>query len=61
LQDPALEADNLTYTVKLLQGELPASGADVSMFIDIIGRPLTPFSFAGVARRLLCRRQGRFI
>jgi hypothetical protein len=51
LQDPALEADNLTYTVKLLQGEMPASGADVSMFIDIIGRPLTPFSSAGVARR----------
>jgi hypothetical protein len=51
LQDPALEADNLTYTVKVLQGEMPASGADVSVFIDIIGRPLTPFSFAGVARR----------
>jgi hypothetical protein len=51
LQDPALDGDNLTYTVKVLQGEMPASGADVSVFIHIIGRPLTPFSFAGVARR----------
>ena len=51
LQNPVLEGDNLTYTVKLLQGTMPATGADVSVFIDIIGRPLTPLSYAGVARR----------
>lgn len=51
LQDPTLDGDNLTYTIKILRGEMPASGADVSVFIDIIGRPLTPFSCAGVARR----------
>jgi len=51
LEDPVLDGDNLTYTVKVLQGEFPAKGADVSVFIDIIGRPLTPFSYAGVARR----------
>jgi hypothetical protein len=51
LQDPVLEGDNLAYTVKVLQGEMPANGADVSVFIDIIGRPLTPLSYAGVARR----------
>jgi len=51
LQDPVLEGDNLTYTVKVLQGEAPAKGADVSVFIDIIGRPWTPLSYAGVARR----------
>jgi hypothetical protein len=51
LQDPVLSGDNLTYTVKVLQGEMPATGADVSVFIDIIGRPLTPISYAGVARR----------
>jgi hypothetical protein len=44
LQDPVLSGDNLTYTVKVLQGEMPATGADVSVFIDIIGRPLTPIS-----------------
>jgi len=41
----------LTYTVKVLRGDIPAKGADVSVFIDIIGMPLTPLSFAGVARR----------
>ena len=51
LQAPALQGDNLTYTVKVLEGEMPATGADVSVFIDIIGMPLTPMSFAGVARR----------
>lgn len=51
LLDPLLSGDNLSYTVKVLQGEMPASGTDVSIFIDIIGRPLTPMSVAGVARR----------
>jgi hypothetical protein len=51
LQDPALQGDNLTYTVKVLEGEMPAKGADVSVFIDIIGMPMTPLSYAGVARR----------
>jgi hypothetical protein len=51
LQDPVLQGDNLSYTVKILQGDMPAKGADVSVFIDIIGRPGTPMSYAGVARR----------
>ena len=51
LQDPVLQGDNLTYTVKVLEGEMPATASDVSVFIDIIGMPMTPLSFAGVARR----------
>jgi hypothetical protein len=51
LRDPVLEGDNLSYTIRVLQGELPSSATDVSVFIDIIGMPLTPVSFAGVARR----------
>jgi hypothetical protein len=51
LRDPVLEAGNLTYTVKILQGDMPDKGADVSVFIDIIGMPRTPFSYAGAARR----------
>jgi len=51
LQDPQLSGDNLTYIVKVLGGEMPETGSDISVFIDIIGRPLTPFSYAGVARR----------
>jgi len=30
---------------------MPEKGADVSVFIDIIGMPRTPISFAGVGRR----------
>ncbi len=51
LQDPVLQGDSLSYTVKLLQGDMPARGADASVFIDVIGMPLTPLSYAGVARR----------
>ena len=51
LRDPVLRAGTLTYTVKILQGEMPEKGADVSVFIDIIGMPRTPVSFAGAARR----------
>ncbi|HLC17362.1 MAG TPA: hypothetical protein VJL89_14175 [Thermodesulfovibrionia bacterium] len=51
LQEPVLKSDTLTYTIKVLQGEIPAKGADVSLFIDVIGMPMTPFSEAGVGRR----------
>ncbi|ODR99757.1 hypothetical protein AUC69_09150 [Methyloceanibacter superfactus] len=36
---------------KVLEGDMPAKGEDVAVFIDIIGMPLTPLSYAGVARR----------
>jgi hypothetical protein len=51
LQDPVLEGETLRYKVKVLQGDMPAKGADVSVFIDIIGMPRTPMSFAGAGRR----------
>ena len=51
LQDPELNGHNLTYTVKLVGGEMPEKGSEVSVFIDIIGMPLAPLSYAGVARR----------
>jgi hypothetical protein len=51
LQDPVLEGEVLRYKVKILQGDMPDKGADVSVFIDIIGMPRTPMSFAGVGRR----------
>jgi hypothetical protein len=55
LRDPVLEGDALHYTVRTLEGELPASARDVSVFIDIIGMPWTPVSFAGVRRRTFRR------
>lgn len=51
LKDPKLVGAKLTYTVSVLDGKLPASGGASSLFIDVIGRPLTPVSVAGVARR----------
>ena len=51
LRDPVLEGEDLHYTVRILEGEMPVLGESVSLFIDVIGMPLTPVSYAGVARR----------
>ncbi|MDI7862661.1 hypothetical protein MRS76_11895 [Rhizobiaceae bacterium n13] len=51
LENPELVGNRLTYTVKVVGGEMPEKGSGVSVFIDIIGMPLTPLSYAGVARR----------
>ena len=51
LRDPVLKGDELSYNIRVLEGEMPAQGGPVSLFIDIIGMPLTPMSYAGVARR----------
>jgi hypothetical protein len=51
LRDPVLEGDKLSYTVRVLEGTMPETGGSTSVFIDIIGMPRTPFSFAGAARR----------
>jgi hypothetical protein len=55
LQDPALSGDDLSYIVKILQGEMPAKGADVSVFIDTAGYPLQPLSYADASRRSYAR------
>ena len=51
ISDPKLDGDSLTYKVDVLDGTLPASSGPCSLFIDPIGRPLTPLSIAGVRRR----------
>jgi hypothetical protein len=51
LRAPALEGEDLHYTVQILDGDMPVLGEAVSLFIDVIGMPLTPVSYAGVARR----------
>ncbi len=56
LSNPVLAGNDLSYEVKVLQGALPARGGPASLFIDIIGMPLTPLSYAGVARRTAYRR-----
>jgi hypothetical protein len=51
LRDPVLEGDSLHYTVLIIDGDMPVLGEQVSVFIDVIGMPLTPVSFAGARRR----------
>jgi hypothetical protein len=51
LKNPKLEGDKLTFAVQTLEGDLAGADGPAAVFIDIIGRPLTPLSFAGVARR----------
>jgi len=56
LKAPGLKGDVMTYSVEVLDGEMLASGGPSSLFIDVIGRPLTPVSVAGARRRRRRRR-----
>lgn len=56
LAGPVLKGEDLTYEVKILEGTMPDKGGPISLFIDIIGMPLTPVSYAGMARRTAYRR-----
>jgi len=51
LKSPNLEGDKLTFDVDVLEGDLSGADGAAVVFIDLIGRPFTPMSFAGVARR----------
>ena len=51
LKNPKLDGDKLTFNVQTLEGDLTGADGAAAVFIDIIGRPFTPMSFAGVARR----------
>jgi hypothetical protein len=51
LRDPHLAGDQLTFNVRVLEGDLSGADGPASVFVDIIGLPFTPLSVAGVARR----------
>jgi hypothetical protein len=55
LKTPKLQGDRLTFDVQVLEGDLAGADGAASVFIDIIGMPWTPLSFAGVARRTAAR------
>jgi hypothetical protein len=55
LKSPKLEGDKLTFDVQVLEGNLNGADGPAAVFIDIIGLPFTPLSFAGVARRTAFR------
>lgn len=48
---PALEDGNLVFSVQVTQGTPPASSGPAALFIDTVGRPLSPASAAGAHRR----------
>jgi hypothetical protein len=60
LRDPKLEGNEITYTVDVLEASLPDEAGACTLFIDPLGRPLSPMSVAGVHRRGL-RRGGRMV
>ena len=55
LKNPSLQGDKLAFEVQVLEGDLKGADGPASVFIDIIGLPFTPLSFAGVARRTAYR------
>ena len=55
LKSPKLEGDSLAFAVDVLEGDLAGAEGPASIFIDIIGMPFTPMSFAGGARRTAYR------
>ena len=58
LKSPKLEGRTLTFDVDVLEGSLDGGDGAAAVFIDIIGRPLTPMSYAGAGRRMA--RRGAF-
>ena len=56
IEDPRLDGDALTYTIKLLNGSVPTATGPCALFIDPFGRPLSPVSAAGMHRRARRRR-----
>jgi hypothetical protein len=55
LRNPRLSGNDLSYDITVISGNPPKTSGPASLFIDIIGLPFTPLSFAGVARRTAYR------
>ena len=60
LRDPRMEGGALSYSIDVLEGSVPAQTGPVTLFIDPLGRPLTPGSVAGGHRRRRRRMRRRF-
>jgi hypothetical protein len=55
LRNPRVSGNDLVYDITVISGTPPRTSGPASLFIDIIGLPFTPLSFAGVARRTAYR------
>jgi hypothetical protein len=60
IKKPLLEGGQLSYSIDVLEGTVPAQGGPVTLFIDPFGRPLSPVSVCGVRRRERRRVRRRF-
>jgi hypothetical protein len=57
LQDPSVDDGAVSYAIDVLEGPVPSATGPATLFIDPLGRPMTPVSVAGVHRR--ARRRTR--
>ena len=60
IQEPHLDGGQLSYSIKTLEGAVPAQAGPVTLFIDPFGRPLSPVSVGGMRRRERRRDRRRF-
>lgn len=56
LRNPQYNGQAFSYDIDIIKGELPEKGGPCALYVDIIGMPLTPISYAGAARRRVYRR-----
>jgi hypothetical protein len=61
ISEPALSGPDLSYAATVLDGSLPARAEGCTLFIDPFGRPLSPVSVAGMARRARRRERRRLL
>ncbi len=61
LKNPRMADGNLIYDIAVLEQDNPIPSGPVSLFIDPIGRPLSPGSIAGVRRRTRRRTRRRMV
>ena len=59
LKNPRLAGGDLVYDTNVLEQDEPIPSGPVSLFIDPIGKPLSPGSIAGVRRRTRRRTRRR--
>jgi hypothetical protein len=60
IKQPRLENGDLSYSIETLEGTVPPQTGPVTLFIDPLGRPLSPVSVCGVRRRERRRERRRF-
>jgi hypothetical protein len=56
LREPQADVDSVQYSIEVLEGSVPAASGACTLFIDPLGRPLSPVSMAGMRRRDRRRR-----